>query len=626
MQFNYSKNINLNIIIISTIIFFIKWFFSFYEYGLESLFVKFLFNPSGDYSYFPFVHQLSNLSFNEGYSAISNKNNLIGFPFLVILFHAIFYKIFGLFGFFIIEFFCIFIFIKIFFEIFKIIKFGDNFSLTISVFLFSLLPIVDLLYEFNIPYTLNLKNLYTGFYSLRFPRPLITNLFFFSFILYSIKYFVNSNNKNKNFLIISVFLGFMLNSFFYFFIVCALLTLFLFFFQYKFDFFNKEKIFLLGKFVSILLVLSSIFLIQIIYIENDYFARIGTLDLLPETKIYLFKHLIKGFSKIEFWLILLINLFFYFLNIRLNQNYKKFIIYFFLLFFSSILSPFIFLSIMNKVTFFSNFIFIITLSSLLLLKINVIIFLKIIFEKFKIEKTTFISGMVIFLMLVVNGLYFKKNSKIDILSEGVHFDLKNKTFLRKDLIELINFSKKKIGKNYLLLTNDLHTQLWWIFSNEKKFYFPYVFFISLSDKLIEKQLFNAFKILKFDENEFIDFFNQNKITNWRVVNTNNYFFLGHLKYQANYLTAINNIQDYPMETQKFIEKKTIHLTNQVILNNHKKSLLKENYKSYKMNPKLEPDLIILLKNDFMEKNVSELKNYELTFENKNYLVMEKVNN
>jgi len=81
-----------------------------------------------------------------------------------------------------------------------------------------------------------------------------------------------------------------------------------------------------------------------------------------------------------------------------------------------------------------------------------------------------------------------------------------------------------------------------------------------------------------------------------------------------------------METQKFIEKKTIHLTNQVILNNHKKSLLKENYKSYKMNPKLEPDLIILLKNDFMEKNVSELKNYELTFENKNYLVMEKVNN
>ncbi|MBD1166664.1 hypothetical protein IDG49_02640 [Pelagibacterales bacterium SAG-MED07] len=189
MQFKYYNKVNLNIFTISILIFFIKWFFSFYEYGLENLFIKFLFNPSGDYTYFPFVHQLSNLTFNEGYSVLSNENNLIGFPFLVILFHAIFYKIFGLFGFFIIEFLCIFIFIKIFFEIFKEINFSDNFCFVLSFFLFSLLPFANFLNELDVPYAFNLKNLYSSFYSLRFPRPLITNLFFFGFILFAIKFF-----------------------------------------------------------------------------------------------------------------------------------------------------------------------------------------------------------------------------------------------------------------------------------------------------------------------------------------------------------------------------------------------------------------------------------------------------
>ncbi len=153
-----------------------------------------------------------------------------------------------------------------------------------------------------------------------------------------------------------------------------------------------------------------------------------------------------------------------------------------------------------------------------------------------------------------------------------------------------------------------------------------IFFVSLSDILIEKQLFNAFKILKLDEQDFINFFNKNKITSWRVVNTNNYFFLGHLKYQANYLTAINNIHDYPLKTQKFIKRKTVHLTNQVILDKNQLSLLKRKFMSYELNPKLTPDLIILLKDGLLEKNIKVLSNFNLIFENKNYLVMEKINN
>ena len=83
--------------------------------------------------------------------------------------------------------------------------------------------------------------------------------------------------------------------------------------------------------------------------------------------------------------------------------------------------------------------------------------------------------------------------------------------------------------------------------------------------MAETQLINAFKYLKLNENDFINYFDENKITNWRVVNTNNYFFLGHLKYQANYLTKFFDIDNFPENTKKFIYKKSIHHTNQDII-------------------------------------------------------------
>ena len=176
-------NFDIKLFFISIIIFSIKWFFSINEYGLENIFIKVLFNPSGDYTFYSFVHQLSNLNLSEGYSSISEKNRVIGFPFLVIIFHAIFFKIFGLYGFLLLEFLCIFIFLKIFFLIFNELKINDNLSILLSFTFFSLLPISSYLYNLNLDYSLNLKNLYSGFYSLRFPRPLITNLFFLDFYI-----------------------------------------------------------------------------------------------------------------------------------------------------------------------------------------------------------------------------------------------------------------------------------------------------------------------------------------------------------------------------------------------------------------------------------------------------------
>ncbi len=621
---SFLKNLNIKILIISLFIFFFKWFFSYYVYGTESIFIKFLLNPSGDFSYYPFVHQLSELKFNEGYSKLYSDLNVIGFPFLVTLFHAIFFKIFQLYGFIIIELFCIFFFIKIFYHLFKELNFSDEICLLISLFLFTLPNIINILSSLPIPYIFDLKQLYAGFYNLRFPRPLITNLFFFGYLLFLIKFYLNSKPElNKTYLYLSfIFLGALLNSFFYFFIVSLFLIFLVILLKLKKNLFNKKNLILLLNSSIILLIISLPFLLQILYIEEDYFSRIGTFTLNNNLKIFLVNHILNGFLKIEFLFILFANIAIYFVNIKLNSNFKKFIIFFWLLLLSSIVSPFIYLIIMNEITFFSNFTFIIALSSVILLKFNIILLL-VNFTNLKKNFNNPINYAIIIFLILLNSVFFFQNSKVNLLSEGEHFNVNNSKIFRQDLLNVTKYLRQNSEKDNLLLTNDVHTQLWWIFSNRKNYYFPYVFFVSLNDQMIETQLINAFKYLKLNENDFINYFDENKITNWRVVNTNNYFFLGHLKYQANYLTKFFDIDNFPENTKKFIYKKSIHHTNQVILSKNEIIRLKEKFNQTDISLELEPDIIVLVKDYRLDKNINKIENFSINFENSNFIILKK---
>ena len=71
----YNKEI-FQILLISFIIFFLKWFFSYWNFGFENIYTKIIFNPSGDFSYYPFVKQFADLNFSEGYSSIFQQLNL----------------------------------------------------------------------------------------------------------------------------------------------------------------------------------------------------------------------------------------------------------------------------------------------------------------------------------------------------------------------------------------------------------------------------------------------------------------------------------------------------------------------------------------------------------------------
>ena len=349
----------------------------------------------------------------------------------------------------IIELLSIFIFLKIFFLIFDELKIEKNFSILLAILFFSLLPISNFLYQFDFNYSLNLKNLYSGFYSLRFPRPLITNLFFFGFLCSTLKFYLEKDhNIKKRYLLFSfIFLGFLLSSFFYFFLLSAFLLLITLLLNYKKKIIKFNNVVFLSKYTIIFILISFLFIYQIIFIEKDYYPRIGTILLSPENKIFLYNHLLDGFLKKEFILIFFINIILGIFNYLLNSNIKNFFIFFNLVFLSSILIPFIYLFFMSQITFFSNFVFIITLSSLLLLKINLIgIFMIIIKFNFLVKFKNLFLLISLFFLIFINLIYFKETSKVEMLSQGIHFNSNKDSSFRKDFKDLV-YNLDKINRN-----------------------------------------------------------------------------------------------------------------------------------------------------------------------------------
>ena len=159
-----------------------KWIFSYYffddEIGIRVIFE----NPSDGFFYFPYVKYLSSLDFNISFDPEINNLKNISVPLYGVLFHSIFFKIFGNYSFIILEFFFISAFLIIFYFIFQKFNFSKLMSINLAILLF-IIPILIDFFEFSrISYLSN----FSDFYNLRFQRPLVVALFFFIFILFLI--------------------------------------------------------------------------------------------------------------------------------------------------------------------------------------------------------------------------------------------------------------------------------------------------------------------------------------------------------------------------------------------------------------------------------------------------------
>ena len=201
-------------------------------------------------------------------------------------------------GYILIELLCIFLFLLIFYSIFILLNFNKLFSLLLATLLFCSPSIAVLTKLDSIP------EIYTfaqHFYNLRFPRPLVANIYLYLFIYLII--FINEEKvfNKKNGLYLGVIMGLSFSSFFNIFIFQAIALSFLLFCNFK-----KKIIYNLFKNYEFILYISfsflfiaTPFLLLINNAEPNYIERVQVININLEQKIFLLNHYLEKLVRIK---------------------------------------------------------------------------------------------------------------------------------------------------------------------------------------------------------------------------------------------------------------------------------------------------------------------------------------
>lgn len=551
-----------------------------------------------DSYYFPFIDSFSELNFNPSYSENDSNLELISYPILGLIANIIFYKFFNIYSFIILEFFCVILFLSIFFKMFLKLNFSKETSVFMSFLIFWLPSLFQLLGSLDF-YLFKLLELnFSTFYSLRFPRPIISNLYLFCFLYFCLKIVYENQNFKKNMTYIIILMSLSLHSFFYLFIfeTFTILLVYIYIFRFKIISFILSEL----KFHTILLLIIfinfSIFQLQLINAEKDFITRMGVLSLDLTQKKILFDYYGNFFLKIEFLSLLILNSIFLILN---NKTLKVF--YFFFL--STILGTFVFITISNKGVDYYHFNNWIITSGILNLFIS---FFYLIEKQFIRNRFRMIKYLNIFTFLFVIGvifqftnLYFnqiKKNSnKIHQHNEIKNYFSSNKEDLQK--------------KEILSLNNELFLVL--INNGFKNFSIvPDSFWTPKNDNQISEELFGLFNFFELDKTHFIKFF-ENTISGYRIRNPNTLKYFGR-KYSANQLKIFDNKGQFSNLEQEYIDKHSPIITHQLIIPKNEFIRLEKNFENYYK--KLKPSILVLEKKSIFFKSNKNIEiNYCLVF-------------
>ena len=183
MKILFQKNINYKILIIATLLILPKWIYNFYLFPYEDIDLKIISNISDIY-YLPIISNISEFVLNPLYSNDEIvSQGIFSFPILNFFIISFFYKVFGTSAFIILEVICTFLFFYIFFNIFLLLNFNNNQSFLMTLIFYLLPSILNTLSQFNIPFVENISLNFSTFYGSRFPRPILTNLFLFYYLI-----------------------------------------------------------------------------------------------------------------------------------------------------------------------------------------------------------------------------------------------------------------------------------------------------------------------------------------------------------------------------------------------------------------------------------------------------------
>jgi len=315
------KKPSITLAIISLFLFSLKWLLSFYYFPEEEITMRIINDSHEDsYLYFHYIKSLADFDFNNIYNTTSLENNFKVLPLGAIFIHTIFFKTFGIASFIFLEFLSIFSFVFIFFSIFKKLKFSFEYSIFLSLISYFLPIIMSGANYFEIP---EIDTFVSNFYNLRFPRPLIANLFFFYFIYLLIKFNLETSLKIRTLTKLAIVLGLSFSSFYFLFFTEVIAVFIVFLIKVKKSLFLIDKKNLLKLFLSscifIILIIPFLFLIN--NGSEAHLQRMGLIKIDFLDKIFFIKHYLFQLFNIKLllvYIILIINF------IYVKKNYVRY--------------------------------------------------------------------------------------------------------------------------------------------------------------------------------------------------------------------------------------------------------------------------------------------------------------
>ena len=592
-----NKNNILIIVFISLILFSLKWIYSFVNFPGEEITLKIISESASD-SYFHYIKVLSELNFDNQY--LLNKNEfLLLVPIGSIIFHSIVYGIIGIYSFLFLELISIFLFLFIFASILNKFNLNNNISIFLAVLVFSL-PTIDLL-----------NPLSSIFYNLKFPRPLVTNLYLFSFLYFVVKTHYKNLFTRKNIYLIGIFFSLLLSSSFFIFIPLSFFLLIFILKRNKFENIVEKisefKKHLLISFLIFFVIVSG-FLFLMINSNPDYDSRMGIININIEDKIFLIKYYFNRlFMENGFILIIIPTLSFiitkkYFLN-----KYFYIVEIFFLNYFCVFINPFIFILISNKVAFLNH------INNLIVISFFLYFFILFIYGyKFLIKKFTFIKPKKILVNLSIIILICSNIFNTNL----IYKNSKQNNQYRIDKNEVIQKIKyQNINCSILTFDNSIMTYL--ILKDFK--YLPFLngTFAGRSDYVLESSLINSLKIFDFTYSKFENLL-QSNWDGWRLKNSRMQQLFWQ-KYQANSFFTHNNATDFLENEIKIINDTSPSIVHQFVISLSEKKRLLKKFTEFEID--LYPDFIVIVKNDkfWSDRNISKNK-FNIILDNKNFKI------
>ncbi len=612
MKKNYLSKLNVLLLIFVAIACFAnKWILSFFFLPNEDLSLKLILDSHEDSAmYFHYVKSLINLDFSNTFSPVNSENGLLIIPFGSIIYHALGLKFFGIGSFIFFEFISILIFLTIFFLIFKELKISNNYSILLSTFIFFLPIVLGKINFFNFD---EINTFVNNFYNLRFPRPLIANLYLFSFI-YLLIISTSKNIFEKKYLVtLSVILSLSFSSFFFIFInqiLCFFIVLIL---RYKYQLFGILKIYfkniLIASFVFFLV--SVPFIVLILNSNNDYNERLGINFINFEEKIFLLEYYFDKLFRLKAIILYLVIFLFYISYKRIFRENLEILNIFLIVLISSILSPILFILFTSKVSFLYHFNNIIIISIILLLFVFVVAFTLQIIEKYKLavrNKILPTSLTLIILFFFNMNFYFEYEKKIN----------NNEKRLEKNkIVKIIKDNSKLNLTKAQMLTFDTEIMIWTILNDIKYLKIIDGTFTVKSNETIENDLIETFRFLNLDKEKFISFIKNKKI-GYRYLNPNMRQLFWQ-KYQANSLFTFMKSKDFEKQILEHVKNSSPFYVHQFAIPNFELDRLVAKYENSKKNNNLSPEIVLIdLNKDIINQYSINQINYCKAFSGSQY--------